>query len=201
MITYLSQLYKYDINNKFQNKIQDLLYRNKIYGGGDTSVTDKKEEILKHKSTDNAVKTILSDQIIKGLEKNINKINDLIQKSDEADKSDIKLKEEYGIYSFIPTGIPNNSEAIFTTYDDYEKTNIFNAKSSKLTSLSMESDENKQGNPTTLTILGQLKSKKEDIIKIDKDIRTDLNKFLEVPIDDIGNPLTSIEKGGGKYIK
>jgi hypothetical protein len=61
----------------------------------------------------------------------------------------------------------------------------------------MEKDEKSQGNPTALTIQGQLKSKKEDILKLKKEITTDLNKYLEEPVDDNGNK----QKEAGKYIK
>ena len=199
MITYLSQLYKYDINNKFQNKIQDLLYKSKIYGGDITSL-DNKVEVLKHKSTEDAVKILLNDEIIKALEKTNKNINDLIKKSEEAEKSEDKLKIGAPIYIFKPTGIDSNkiNDVIFNSYEDYEDTTKFNTKSGLLTSLSMQSDEQKQGNPTTITIKGQLQSKMKDIAKIDKDIRTDLNKFLEEQLDDKGNKIPNKK---GKYIE
>jgi hypothetical protein len=201
MITYLSKLYKYDENNKFQNKIQDLLYNKRIYGGNTKTdntmnTMNKNIEVLKHKSTDDAVKIILSDDIIKALEKNVNKINDLILKSNEAQDSETRLGDSSTIYSFTPNGIPNLDET-FRIFSDYEDTNTFNKKSGALTSSAIEKDENKQGNPTSLTIKGQLQSKKEDIQKIEKEIRTNLNKFSDVQLDEKGNTKAEV----GKYIK
>ena len=211
MITYLSNLYKYDENNRFQNKIQDLLYKKKIYGGEDSKVSSKvsskmslkmsseKDNILKHNSVEEAVNTLLTDKIIKELEKYINKITDLIEKSDEPEKSEEKLKDiESGnrLFEFAPNGIANEN-ATFKYFNDYEDTGKFNMKSAALTSSSIEKDEKSQGNPTALTIQGQLKSKKEDISKLEKEIRTNLNKFSEEAIDDKGNK----QKELGKYIK
>ena len=190
MITYLSQLHKYDEYNKLQNKIQDLLYKKKLYGGLGTetqseSKSDGKSEVLKHKSTEDAVNILLTDKRIIELEKNINKINTLLLKAKEAEESEKKLTTTT-LFEFKPNGIDNIPQATFTEYSDYADTNKFNNKLGILTAASLKMDENKVGTPTSLTIQGQLKSKHGDILKIEKEIRNDLNKYLEEQLDEKG---------------
>ena len=199
MITYLSQLYKYDEYNKFQNKIQDLLYKkNKIYGGLGTNTNENKLEetqVLKHKSTEDAVNTLLTDERIKGLENNIDKITNLILSANEAEESNKKLNDS--LYIFTPNGMDKIQRVIFTRYDEYKDTDKFNNKLGILITETNKLDEKKTGSPSALIIQGQLKTKRDDIKKIQNDLIKDLNKFSEQQIDENGKIIPG-EKG--KYI-
>jgi hypothetical protein len=198
MITYLSQLYKYDEYNKFQNKIQDLLYtNNKIYGGSGTESKTEVKEVLKHKSTEDAVNTIFADEIIKGLEKEINKITDLIIKANEAEDSENNITRNTKLFEFTPNNI-TDSVAKFSLYNEYNDINEFNKKLGALTTEIIKNDEPKTGSPTALTIQGQLKSKQGDLLKLQKNIITDLNKFSEEQLDENGK---KIKDEKGEYIK
>jgi hypothetical protein len=187
MITYLSQLYKYDENNKFQNKIQDLLFKRGIYGGENTIETDVP---LKHKSTEDAVNVLLSDDIIKGLEKTINNIRNLLSKATEAEISESILQMK-SIYEFVPDGI-NNSDGKFETFEDYNDMSIFNRKHTVIKTNAINNEK----------ILEKLKSKKAELLKIKRDIIKELNKYLETPISlDEGTVNQTKTTEQGYYIK
>jgi hypothetical protein len=202
IITYLSKLYKLDDNNKLQIKIQDLLYRKEIYGGAESSIEDKsstksEKEISKFESTEKAVNILLNNDRIAGLEKNIKRINDIIRKSDDAEQSEKLLSQS--IYIFKAQGGIHNVDAFFTTFEDYENTEIFNRKQGILTTEALNKDKSNSTFSTIQTILGQLKSKKSDIISVNKKIVELLNKFNTEMINDQLEKMPN--SSSGKYVK
>ena len=202
IITYLSKLYKLDDNNKLQIKIQDLLYKKEIYGGSGSSIEDKssiksEKEISKFESTEKAVNILLNNDRINGLEKNIKKINDIIRKSDDAGQSEKLLSQS--IYIFKPQGGIKHTDAYFNKYEDYDNTETFNRKQGILTTEALKIDEANNTFSTIQTILGQLKSKKSDIISVNKKIVELLNKFNDEMINEKWEKISNSSKG--KYVK